>query len=146
MTVRSASASRAAVKLKKEDYEALAAFRWQLRQFLAFSQKAARAAGLTPRQHQALLSVIGRPDRDYITVGEMASYLLIKHHSAVELVNRLVSLELVTRVPDEGDRRKVMIRLTDRAKELLERMSAVHFEELRRIGPQLVSLVDRFGR
>lgn len=142
---KSASDKPSSAKLEKPDYETLAAFRWQLRQFLAFSQTAARAAGLTMRQHQALLSVVGRPGRDAITVGEMADYLLIQHHSAVELTDRLVSLGLVTRDQAIGDKRKVMITLTPRAREMLARMSAVHFEELRRIGPQLMALLTRFG-
>src|SRR5262249_50959313 len=106
---------------------------------------AARAGGLTSRQHQALLSIIGQPGRDVATIGELADRLLIRHHSAVELTDRLVALGLVHRDQDSRDKRKVLISLTPRARNLLARMSAMLLEELRRLGPQLAQLLARFG-
>jgi DNA-binding MarR family transcriptional regulator len=79
-------------QLHKSDYEALAAFRHALRRFVAFSAEAARAAGLTPQQHQALLAIKGAPGRESLTVGEIAAHLLIRPNSAVELVDRLAEL------------------------------------------------------
>ena len=73
----------------KADYEALAAFRHALREFLDFSQEAARRAGLTPQQHQALLAIKGYPGREVVTVSELAERLLLRHHSAVGLLDRL---------------------------------------------------------
>ena len=83
-----------------EDYRALALFRYTLRKFLDFSQEAAKGVGLTPQQHQALLSIKGYPDRETITIGELAERMLLKHHSTVELVDRLVELGLVKRTID----------------------------------------------
>src|SRR6476659_1509253 len=83
--------------VSQEEYETLAAFRYQLRQFLRFSEEAAKSVGLTPQQNQALLTIKGFPARDYVTIGELAEWLQIKHHSAVGLVNRLVAQDLVTR-------------------------------------------------
>src|SRR4051812_36771480 len=84
------------------DYRALADFRYALREFLEFSGAAAKSVGLTPQQHQAMLSVIGAPEGQPVTVGFLAKRLLLKHHSTVELVDRLVEIELVTRLPDAG--------------------------------------------
>ncbi len=133
-------------ELHKTDYEALADFRYNLRRFLEFSQRAAREAGLTPQQHQALLSIMGQPGRETVTIGELAAHLLIQHHSAVELSNRLEALGLVRRKPDADDGRRVLLSLTPAARDLLARMSAIHLEELRRIGPQLADLLARFNR
>ena len=122
------------------EYEALATFRYALRQFLRFSEQAAVAAGLTPQQHQALLAIKGFPGRDRVTVGELAERLQLRHHSAVGLVNRLVAERLVTRRRDAIDRRQVHLVLTARGESLLEEVSAAHKEQLRRLGPQ-ISLV-----
>lgn len=121
----------------KAEYEMLAAFRYTLRQFLRFSEEAAQAVGLTPQQHQALLAVMGFPERDRITIGELAKRLQIQHHSTVGLVDRLEAQGLLTREPAEDDRRQVYVRLAPAGLELLARLSSAHKEELRRIGPQL---------
>ena len=132
-------------KLSKGDYEALAEFRLGLRRFLDFSEKAAEAHGLTPRQHQALLSIRGYPGKDRITVGELAEHLLIRHHSAVELSGRLEALGLIERQADAQDKRRVLLGLTPAADDILTRMSASHLAELRRIGPQLTELLKSFS-
>jgi DNA-binding MarR family transcriptional regulator len=142
---RVTKAVAAPTELRKTDYETLAAFRFQLRCFLEFSQSAAQDAGLTPQQHQALLAIIGQPGREVATIGELADYLLIQHHSAVELTNRLGALGLVQRGQDEDDRRKVWLSLTPKAKAIMSRMSSAHLDELRRIGPQLSRLIESFG-
>ena len=131
---------------QKADYEALAHFRYNLRRFLDFSQRAARDLGLTPQQHQALLSIMGQPGRETATIGELATHLLIQHHSAVELSNRLEAQGLVRRTQDAADGRRVLLSLTPAARDLLARMSAIHLEELRRIGPQLAGLLARFNQ
>ncbi|MFO7170850.1 MAG: MarR family transcriptional regulator [Chloroflexota bacterium] len=131
-------------RLSQAEYEMLAAFRYELRRFLRFSEEAARAAGIEPRQHQALLAVKGFPQRDRVTIGELAEQLQIKHHSAVELVGRLVALGLLERVPGTEDRRQVFVKLTPRGEELLEGLAAVHRAELRRIGPHLAKLLQSF--
>ena len=97
-----------------------------LRRFLDFSEKAARKAGLTPRQHQALLVIKGYRGGDPISVGDLAERLIIHHHSAVELTNRLVESGLVVRLQDENDQRRVLLGMTERANECLEELSGGH--------------------
>ena len=132
--------------LTKTQYENLAAFRFALRQFLRFSEDAATDAGITPQHHQALLAIKGFPGRDRVTVGELAERLQVKHHSAVGLVDRLVTEKLVTREASEEDRRHVHVRLTAHGEEVLEQLSAAHREQLRRIGPELSQLLQRLGK
>jgi DNA-binding MarR family transcriptional regulator len=133
----------AARPLQPEDYEALAAFRHGLRRLLAFSEAAARAHGLTPQQHQALLAIKGHKRGEPLTIGELAAHLLIRHHSAVELVDRLVAAGLAERLPAETDRRTVRVGLTPRAEAVLAALSASHLEEYRRSRGVLVQLLAR---
>ncbi len=130
-------------KVTKAEYEALAGFRYALRLFLRFSEEAALAAGLTPQQQQALLAIQGYPSRDYVTVGELAERLQVRHHSAVGLVDRLVTQGLAVRRGGDTDRRQVYVQLTEQGMVMLERLSAVHREELLRIGPALAALLSR---
>lgn len=131
--------------INKQEYEMLATFRYALRQFLRFSEQAARAAGITPQQHQALLTLRGFPKRDSVTVGELAERLQIRHHSAVGLVDRLVAQGLVSREQDAADRRQVYVSLTKEGEAILEQLSAAHRAELRRIGPQLNTLLAQLS-
>lgn len=128
-------------KVKKAEYETLAALRYSLRQFLRFSEDAALAVGLRPQQHQALLAIKGFPGRDRILIGELAQRLQIRHHSAVGLANRLVRNGLVRREQDVSDRRQAYLSLTKRGETLLEKLSTAHKEQLRRIGPHIESLL-----
>ena len=128
--------------IKKSDYEALAAFRYALRQFLRFSEDAAVAEGLSPQQHQALLAIKGFPGRDSVTIGELAEKLQVRHNSAVGLVDRLVADGYVERKHSTEDARKVFVSLTTSGLQALERLSTAHREELRRIGPIFRSLLD----
>jgi DNA-binding MarR family transcriptional regulator len=130
-------------KPQSADYQALANFRYALRQFLEFSASAAKSVGLTPQQHQALLSIIGAPEGQPITVGFLAERMLLKHHSTVELVDRLVELDLLSRNPDAADRRKVLLGLTPKGRRLLTKLSTAHIEELRRIRPAFADLLGR---
>ena len=130
-------------QLVKSEYETLAAFRYALRQFLRFSEAAAREAGITAQQHQALLAVKGFPGRDRVTVGELAERLQLRHHSTVGLVDRLVAEKLVIRAPSAEDRRQVLIQLTNRGEKILEKLAAVHRQQLQRIGPEIRQLLGR---
>lgn len=132
-------------QLSKTQYETLAAFRYSLRKFTHFSESAAQAAGVTPQQHQALLAIKGFPDRDCVTVGELAERLQLRHHSVVGLIDRLVLEKLVVRTPSLEDRRQVLIKLTGRGEKTLEKLSALHHEQLRRIGPELCRLLEQLN-
>jgi len=134
-----------AKSLSKAQYETLAEFRHALRQFLGFSEAAAASAGVTPQQHQALLAIKGFPGRDSVTVGELAERLQLRHHSAVGLIDRLVKQRLVLRSTPPGDRRQVFIRLTAKGENILGKLSAVHREQLRRIGPEISQLLERLA-
>jgi len=112
-------------------YRALAEFRYQIRRFLAFSERAARRAGLEPRQHQLLLAVKGLPAGRLATIGEIAERLQVRHHSAVELVGRLAAAGLVRRRRHPADRRQVVVRLTARGEAVLADLSRHHAAELR---------------
>jgi len=105
--------------LTKADYERLSEFRYLLRRFLEFSERAAEGTGLTAQQHQALLAIKGFAGRDYATTGELAERLCIRHHSAVGLIDRLVAKELVTRRIGTDDRRQVLIALPPVAETML---------------------------
>jgi DNA-binding MarR family transcriptional regulator len=124
------------------EYGALAAFRRALRGFTVFSEEAARQAGLTPQQHQAVLAIKGAPLGRPMSVADLAEALALRHHSAVELTDRLVEAGLVVRAQAEGDRRKLALGLTPRAEEMLGRLSAMHLAELRQRGPALVALLQ----
>jgi DNA-binding MarR family transcriptional regulator len=119
------------------DYEALSEFRYLIRGFLHFSQTAAVKAGLTPRQHQALLAIRGFAARKAVSIGDLAERLGTKHNSAVELVDRLVKAGLVTREVDPTDQRRVQLRLTALAEDKLAALSVVHLDELERLEPTL---------
>jgi DNA-binding MarR family transcriptional regulator len=124
-------------------YEALAEFRYQIRRFLHFSEQMASEAGITPQQHQLLLIVKGMPVSKKATIGEVAERLQIQHHSAVELVDRLVERGFVERQRDTEDMRCVIVRLTDRGEEMLQRLSVVMLAEMRQTGPALVRSLSR---
>lgn len=133
--------TRPAIELA--DYQRLSELRYLIRRFLEFSQLQAEDAGLTPRQHQALLAIKGYPDGGPVTVGDLAERLRIRHHSAVELVNRLSEAGLVERDQDRNDHRRVLLRLTGRADDCLAELSAAHLDELSRIEPMLRRLLDQ---
>ncbi|MBN9545942.1 MAG: MarR family transcriptional regulator [Alphaproteobacteria bacterium] len=127
-------------KFTLKDYRALAGIRRGMRQFLEFSAEAARSAGLTPAQHQALLAIKGMTGP--VTVGTLAAWLGIRHHSAVGLVDRLAKAKLVIRIPDPQDRRRMCLNLTPRADAKLAALSQVHRAELRRFSAALAPLLD----
>lgn len=114
------------------DIRRLAQFRYQLRQFLRFSETAARRAGLTPQQHQLLLGVAGHTGRGWASVSELAEFLQERHNAVVGLVERARRAGLVRKGLDTGDRRRVQVQLTARGRKLLHRLSALHRRELDR--------------
>lgn len=132
--------------LPPSDYQSLAEFRHQIRRFLRFSEQAARKSGLTPRQHQMLLAIKGMPPRERPRIGTVAERLQIRHHSAVELANRLTKKGMVRRVRDGrggNDRREVLLSLTAKGERVLRNLSVDHWEELGTAGPRLMKALKR---
>lgn len=130
-------------ELSAQDYRTLHEFRYSIRRFLHFSEQAARAAGIEPQQHQLLLAVKGLPEGTEPTIAAIAERLQVRHHSAVELVDRLVARRLVERERGETDRRQVLVRLTPRGEAILRDLSLHHLTQLRTSGPALVQVLQR---
>ena len=128
-------------RLADGDYRRLLDLRTRLRGFLHWSEQQAGAAGLSPSQHQLLLAVRGHDDRRGPTIGEVADYLLLRHHSAVGLVDRAAEAGLVRRVADDQDGRVTRVRLTPHGARLLQRLSALHLAELGRLASHLQPLL-----
>jgi len=124
------------------DYRALADFRYHIRRFLHMSEEAARAAGLEPQQHQLLLAVKGLPEDDLPTIKRLAERLQLRHHSVVGLVDRLERAGLVLRRRDPNDQRRVLVVLTERGEELLERLTRFHERELKSLAPALMATLE----
>jgi DNA-binding MarR family transcriptional regulator len=120
-------------------YRSLAEFRHQIRRFLRYSEDATRAQGIEPQQHQLLLAIKGLPPGKLPTIGELAERLQIKHHSAVELVNRLAERGDVIREIGKEDRRAVLIRLTAAGEGMLHTLTVEHQTELTKTGPELMN-------
>lgn len=123
--------------LRPEQYASLAAFRYQLRLFLSFSEGAAAAVGLPSQQHQALLVVAGHQGPVAPTVGTLAERLIIAPHTAAELVARMVATGLLAKTQAPTDRRRQELTLTAKAATLLERLTEVHLQELVNLEPVL---------
>jgi DNA-binding MarR family transcriptional regulator len=127
-----------------DDYARLRAFRHSLRRYLHFSESAAERLGVTGQQYHALLALRNGADR--MTINDLARELIIKHNSAVGLVDRLVETGLLVRRRATDDARKVRLQLTVKGSRVLESLAATHRDELERVGSQLVELLKRFGQ
>jgi DNA-binding MarR family transcriptional regulator len=132
--------------LSLEEYRSLADFRYQIRRFLGFSEEQVRGAGMEPQQHQLLLAIKGLPDGAAATIGELAERLQLRHHSTVELVNRLEKLGYVAREGSEQDRRQVMVHLTRSGAGILRKLSIAHHQELEVAGPRLAKALRAIAR
>jgi DNA-binding MarR family transcriptional regulator len=128
--------------MRQCDYRVLAEFRYEIRRFMNFSEAAARKAGIEPHQHQALLVLKGLPAFQIATVGVLAERLQIRHHSAVELADRLESKGLIRRSCGRADRREILLGLTRRGEKLLQELTVSHRTELRMVGPKLVDSLE----
>lgn len=126
-------------------YRVLEEFRYDIRRFLNFSERAARRAGIEPHQHQALLVIKSAP-QGKATVGHLAERLLVRHHSAVELSDRLESKKLVRRARSGADRREVFLSLTPAGERLLAKLSVLHRTELQTTGPRLLQALESVSR
>lgn len=127
--------------LSGSDYEALAAFRYGLRRYLAFAEAGAKSVGLTTQQHQALLAIKAWTLRGPISIGDLAAQLLLRHHSAAELVGRLEKGGFTQRAVDPQDRRRVLVSLTAAGEEVLAALSANNLRELRLIAPAFTGVL-----
>src|SRR5882724_5060578 len=125
------------------DYGTLADLRYHIRRFLRRREEAARAAGIEPQQYLLLLQLKGLEDRGPTTVGALAERLQIRHHSAVELVDRLVERDMVARRRDSHDRREVSVTLRPAGEAVLRKLALYSMEELRTEGPELVRVLRR---
>ena len=127
-------------------YRALAEFRYQIRRFLHFSEEQVRANGLEPQQHQLLLAIRGLPAGTTATVRELSARLQLKHHSVVELINRLEKHRHVVRSESEADRRQVIVRLTASGSKVLRELSVAHHQELETAGPALAAALRSIAK
>ncbi len=119
--------------LTDEDFQHLLELRTSLKQYLRWSEQAAKGAGVTPAQHELLLAIKGHPGQQGPSISNIAQYLLLRHHSAVGLVDRAEKAGLLIRKADGEDRRVVRLRLSPKANRVLDRLTALHTEELARL-------------
>jgi DNA-binding MarR family transcriptional regulator len=133
-------------KLTLSDYQALAEFRYQIRRFLHFSEQAIKQAGLERGQYQLMLAIKGMPAGVRPRIRELATRMQIRHHSAVELINRLESRGWVHRERAQDDRREVLLALTSKGERILAELALHHRDELRSAGPALVAALRRVMR
>lgn len=132
-------------KLADSDYAALASFRRSLRIFLDFSAEAAKQAGLTPQQHQAILAIRGLASPEGMTINDLADHLRLKPQTAVELVDRLEKADLVSRARDAVDRRRVLLTLTAHAETVLETLSRAHLAQIKRDAGGLIEVLKQMS-
>jgi DNA-binding MarR family transcriptional regulator len=130
-------------KLTLPDYQALAEFRYQIRKFLHFSERAVHAAGLERGQYQLMLAIKGIPEGVRPRIRELANRMQIQHNSAVELVNRLEAGGYVRRERAQDDRREVLLALTPKGERVLAELALHHQDELRSSAPSLVAALRR---
>ena len=116
----------------------LAWFRYSLRQFLRFSERAARDCGVTPQQHQLMLGIAGYTGRDWATIGELAEFLQERHNAVVGLVERASKHGLVRKVQSAMDRRFVRVHLTSRGEGVLSQLSQLHQNEAARLAAHML--------
>jgi DNA-binding MarR family transcriptional regulator len=127
----------------RADFQRLAEFRFQLRRFLHFSNVAAEEAGLRPQQYQLLQCVSGMPDELEPTIAQVAARMLLKHNSAVELVDRTIEQGFLRRTSDPTDHRRILLRLTADGERVMASLAAHHLEELEQAGPELIRALRR---
>ena len=133
-------------RLTPSDYQALAEFRYQIRKFLHFSERAVQGAGLEPGQYQLMLAIKGMPPGVRPRIRELANRMQIQHNSTVELINRLEAGGFVRRERAQEDRREVLLALTPAGERVLAELALHHRDELRSAGPSLVAALGRVAR
>jgi DNA-binding MarR family transcriptional regulator len=132
--------------LSYTQYQQIAEFRYRVRQFLHFSEETARASGIEPQQHQLLLAIKGMPEGVRPTIKALSARLYLRHHSTVELIDRLVTHGAVVRRHSEEDRREVLVELTPEGERTLQALSILHWQELQTAGPALSQALHKIVR
>jgi DNA-binding MarR family transcriptional regulator len=130
------------MSLTQADFEHLLELRTGLRRFLRWSEQQARAAGLTPSKHQLLLAIKGHPNPAGPTIGEIANYLVLRHHSAVELVDRAAQDGIVKRTRDASTKSVVRVTLTKHGLAKLDALAETHLQEIAHLAPTMKALWD----
>jgi DNA-binding MarR family transcriptional regulator len=131
--------------LDAERYQGLAGLRYALRRFVAASESISRGAGVTQQQYQALLAIKTRPS-EAMSMKDLAEQLLLTHHAAVQLVNRVAKLGLAERRPSPEDRRGVLVALTPKGEAVLDELAARHLDEILRQEPLLTQSLRRLRK
>ena len=131
--------------LDAECYQGLAGFRLALRRFMAAAEAISKAAGVTQQQYQALLAIKTWPAQA-MTMGDLAEQLMLTHHAAVQLVNRMTKAGVAERAPSSTDRRSVLLRLTPAGESLIDRLASLHLGEILRQEPQITRSLRRLRR
>ena len=120
-------------------YRRLSNFRFAIRKYLHFSEQAARESGFEPQQYQLLLTVKGLPENVPPTITALSDRLCLRHHSTVELVNRMVNRGMIERRSSDEDRRQALIALTADGEQALEQLCILHWQEMQKLAPALIS-------
>ncbi len=125
------------------DFETLAAFRYQVRRFLRFSKDLLSSEDLTPDQYQALLAIRASPADRKLSIRDLAEQLQVRHHSTVGIVDQLVSRAAIVRQVAPEDRRKILLSLTEKGEEIVERLAPPHRAELSRLCPEMIRTLEK---
>jgi len=133
------------MSLDAECYQGMAGFRLALRRFIAAAEAISKASGLTQQQYQALLAIKTWPSQT-MTMGDLAEQLMLTHHAAVQLVNRMTKAGVAERAPSRTDRRSVLLRLTPTGEDLIDRLASLHLKEILRQEPQITRSLRRLRR
>ena len=131
-----------AKEITTAEYQALAELRYRIRKFVREGDAVAQTAGLEPQQYLLLLAIRGLPDGEEATIRALADRLALKHHSAVELIDRLEAHGYVRRNRSRDDRRRVLVALLPRGEKLLEQVARDRIGELRASGAALVNAIS----
>jgi DNA-binding MarR family transcriptional regulator len=127
------------------DFETLAAFRYQMRKFLRFSKDLLSSEDLTPDQYQALLAVRASAGARKLSIRDLAEQLQVRHHSTVGIVDQLVLRGAVVREVAPDDRRKILLTLTEKGEEMVQRLAPPHHQALGRLCPEMINTLQRIA-
>jgi DNA-binding MarR family transcriptional regulator len=131
--------------LNSKNYETLASFRYQIRRFLRFSKDLLSSEDLTPDQYQALLAIRASSVNRKLSIRDLAEQLQVRHHSTVGIVDQLVSRDAIVRQVAPDDRRKILLTLTEKGEEIVERLAPAHHEELSRLCPEMIRTLEKIS-